>query len=358
MKQKSGVDIDLGNRASSVAYGYAKKTFRNRAGKKGQVSIKTDGSFSNLILFGKERIGIGSDGIGTKAEIAERTRIYDTLGFDLVAMVADDLAVMGFEPTNLSNVLDVDFIDVDTVNSLMKGLQKACDFAGITVTGGEIAELGNRVGGYGEGMHFNWSATALGTLPGNLTEPIDGSQIKQGDIIISLRSRGFRSNGFSALRHILSEQFGDAWHREKYDENQTWGEIALIPSLIYAPLITRAVSREIIPVGMAHITGGGIPDNLKRTLKVSGTGAVLDRLFPPHESMKKMMKMGNVPPEKAYRWWNMGNGMLVILRPDKADVFLDLASQMAYDARIAGEIVSRKEIKLIFKEYTIKESVT
>jgi len=175
MQKKSGVNIDLGNKSSKIAYNYAIETFQNRKGKKGAVASKSKGGFSNLLIFGKERIGIGSDGIGTKAEIAERTGIYDTLGYDLVAMVADDLAAMGFEPTNLSNVIDVDYLDPEIIDSLMKGLKDACNFAGITITGGEIAELGNRIGGFGGKMHFNWSSTAIGILPENLPDGIDGS---------------------------------------------------------------------------------------------------------------------------------------------------------------------------------------
>ena len=105
--------------------------------------------------FNGVKIGMTSDGIGTKIELAERTGIYNTIGFDLVAMVADDLAANGIETVNLSNILDVDFLDADIVDQLMEGLYKAAKFANITVTGGEIAELGSRIGGYGDRMHFN-----------------------------------------------------------------------------------------------------------------------------------------------------------------------------------------------------------
>ncbi len=346
MQKKVGVRIDLGNKASRIAYSHAKKTFSNRLGKKGQPASAPDGNFSNLLLFGKERIGIGSDGIGTKAEIAERLQKYNTLGFDLVAMVADDLAVMGFEPAVLSNVLDVDTIDLQVVNELMQGLEEACKFTSMAVTGGEIAELGNRVGGYGTGMHFNWSATALGHLPEILEEPVNGSHIQTGDVIITLQSRGMRSNGFSAAREILKSHFGDNWHLEKFNDNHTWGEILLTPSLIYAPLITESIQNRLIPSGMVHITGGGIVENLKRILKVTGKGAVLNNLFPPHTEMLRLMEMAGLPPEQAYQQWNMGNGFLVVLPPEKAENFIQLADNKNYRAKIGGEITDNNIIHL------------
>jgi phosphoribosylformylglycinamidine cyclo-ligase len=344
MPQKSGIDINLGNESSRIAFRYATETFGNRSGKKGTVISKADGGFSNLLQFGNERIGIGSDGIGTKAELAERTGIYHTLGFDLTAMVADDLAAAGLEPTNLSNVIDVDFLDKNIIEQLMRGLRDACNFAGITITGGEIAELGNRVGGYGDKMHFNWNATAIGVLPENLPADIDGSQVKAGDLIISLQSRGFRSNGFSAIRRIMQERFGDEWHNRKYDEKTTWGEKLLTPSLIYAPVITKLIRKNLIPNGIAHITGGGIIDNLQRVLKMTGTGAVLDKLFEPHPEMLKIKDMGNVSYIDAYRWWNMGNGMLLAVDKDKADDFADEISSSGYTCKIAGYVTKDKQI--------------
>ena len=346
MKKRVGVHIDLGNKASKIAYAHAKKTFSNRLGKKGQPASAPDGNFSNLLLFGEERIGIGSDGIGTKAEIAERLTKYNTLGFDLVAMVADDLAVMGFEPAVLSNVLDVDIIDIQVIDELMEGLEEACTFASMAVTGGEIAELGNRVGGYGTGMHFNWSATALGHLPEFLEEPVNGSRIQTGDVIIALQSRGMRSNGFSAARGILKSHYGDTWHLEKFDDNHTWGEKLLTPSLIYAPLITEAIQNRIIPSGMVHITGGGIVENLKRILKVTAKGAMLNNLFPPHTEMLRLMEMAKLPPGQAYQQWNMGNGFLVIISSGKAEDFFELARQNNYQAQIAGEITGKHSIHL------------
>ncbi len=355
MQKKSGVDINLGNRSSEIAYGYAIKTFPNRQGKQGAVGSKTNGGFSNLLLFGNQRIGIGSDGIGTKAELAERTGIYHTLGYDLVAMVADDLVAVGFEPTNLSNVIDVDFLDPEIIEHLMKGLSEACNFSGITITGGEIAELGNRISGYGEKMHFNWSSTAIGVLPDQLKEGIDGSKVKPGQLVFSLKSRGFRSNGFSSVRRIMQERFGDLWHLEKYDTTQTWGEVLLTPSLIYAPYITELVKMGVDLTGVAHITGGGIFDNFHRVLKVNKLGAQLDHLYEPLPFMKKVQEIGNISNEDAYLWWNMGNGMLFIADEQYQTDILQKAQQMQYECRVAGKVSAESTIQVNFPTFQLNK---
>ena len=270
-------------------------------------------------------------------------------------MVADDLAAAGFEPTNLSNVIDVDYLDENIIAQMMKGLRDACNFADITITGGEIAELGNRIGGYGDQMHFNWSATAIGVLPDNLKTDIDGSQIKPGNVVISLKSKGFRSNGFSAVRRILKEKLGDEWHHIKYNDKLTWGEKVLTPSLIYAPFITALINHNLIPKGIAHITGGGVFDNLRRVLKMTDTGAVLDNLYQPLPEMSKIQEMGKVSNEEAYLWWNMGNGMLLMVDEHDVDRILQEAEQMNYECQVAGRITAGNDISAVFPTFTLNK---
>ncbi len=345
-KQQSGINIDLGNRCSQIAYGWAKKTFDFRPASSGRPVAGLDGAFSNVSDYHGLKIGISSDGIGTKIELAERTGIYHTLGFDLIAMVADDLAANGMETVNLSNILDVDFLDDRVIDQLMQGLYEAAKFARITVTGGEIAELGNRIGGWGSGMHFNWGATGVAILPAG-TQVIDGRNIRSGDVLISLKSRGFRSNGFSLLRKIMQENFGDAWHRKKYDDSVSWGEKLLTPSLIYTPFVIDLIKAHKIPLhGIAHITGGGIADNLRRVLKVAGLGARLNSLFEPLEVMRRVQELGSVSEEKAYQLWNMGNGMILIAPPTHLDAILRLARENGYPAQKAGVIIDESKIEL------------
>jgi len=346
MNQKqSGIDIDLGNKCSQIAYSYAKKTFANRTSGTGNPLVSADGGFANIMDFNGVKIGMSSDGIGTKIELAERTGIYTTLGFDLIAMVADDLAANGIETVNLSNILDVDHLDADIVEQLMQGLKDAADFSGIAITGGEIAELGNRIGGFGNKMHFNWGATGIGILPQG-KEIVDGSKIKPGDRVIALKSRGFRSNGFSLLRKIMQDNFDSNWHDTSFNDDLTWGERLLTPSLIYSPLITYIIQNDVSLHGCVHITGGGIADNFSRVLKVNQVGAELNDIFEPLPMMTQVQQLGSVSEEQAYQLWNMGNGMLLTADESEVSKIIKLAEDKCYSAKDCGRIVAKSQIKI------------
>ncbi|MDZ7797343.1 MAG: AIR synthase-related protein [Candidatus Marinimicrobia bacterium] len=341
---RSGVNIDLGNQCSRIAYAWAKKSFGNRPAGEGNPERDLDGAFSNIMDFRGIKIGMASDGVGTKIEVAERTGIYDTLGYDLIAMTADDLAANGMETVNLTNILDVDHLDPEIVDALMRGLHDAAKKANIVITGGEIAELGKRICGYGNGMHFNWCAAGIAVLPEG-SVPVDGKNIQDGDSIIALKSRGFRSNGFSLLRRIMRKKFGDAWHNEIY-EDKTWGELLLTPSLIYSPLIAdlRKSGHEL--KGIAHITGGGLGDNLARALKTAGKGAELYDIFEPLPFMREIQRMGNISEEQAYRLWNMGNGMLIVASPHEAENIVSFAEGSDYTATVCGRVSGETHIVL------------
>jgi phosphoribosylformylglycinamidine cyclo-ligase len=340
---QSGLDIDLGNACSKTAYTWAKRSFENRWNKIGMPCLGVEGGFSNMMDYGELRIAMSSDGIGTKVELAERLGVYDTLGFDLVAMTCDDLVANGIEPVNLTNILDVDRLDHRVVDQLMKGLHDAAKQAGIAVVGGEIAELGDRIGGWGTGMHVNWCATAIGVLPKG-REPIDGKAIRPGHAVVSLRSRGFRSNGFSLIRKVMAAQHGPQWHKVMADERRSWGEVLLSPCLIYSPLVIGLI-REGCPLhGVVHVTGGGLADNLGRVLAGNGLGAHLDEIHEPHAFVRSLQALGDVPEDQAYKLWNMGNGMLLILPPDQVEEACSFAARKGYMAKPCGRITDTRHI--------------
>ncbi len=333
----TGVDLGLGDRCSRRAFRWAERSFEARRGKLGLPLFGGAGSFSNWMDYGPLQVAMTCDGIGTKAEIAERTGIYHTLGYDLVAMVADDLVANGIEPVNLVNVLDVDKPDEEIVEQLMQGLHAAATECGIAVVGGEIAELGGRVGGWGPRMHFNWCATAIG-VPRNGCAPIDGGQIEAGDAVIALRGAGFRSNGFSLVRAILEDAYGPDWHDVPSVDGRSWGEAALTPSFLFTPSVLALIDAGIPLRGVGHITGGGIPSKFGRVLKKSGLGARLDRLFPPEDNVRKLMELGRVEFATACRQWNLNNPMLLVVPPEAADQTLAVLSARGVAAQIAGEI--------------------
>ncbi|TGE14750.1 AIR synthase-related protein [Hymenobacter elongatus] len=371
-QKPAGYDIDLGNECSRNAYAWSKKTFANRAGKPGEAAQDLEGGFANEIRFGNARLGISSDGIGTKIEVAERVGRFDTLGYDLVAMTADDLIVGGFVPTNLSNIIDVNTLDYGVIDALMRGLHDACNFAEMAITGGEIAELGNRIGGWpGAKMNFNWCSTAIGSLHPSLERPLSGAAVKAGMAVVALRSPSFRSNGFSLARRTLQNLFGDNWHLAPYQEeliikneelriggdgaknqepktnNQltTWGEVLLAPSLIYSPGVARVLDAGLPLHAAAHITGGGLADNFKRVLK-NGLGAELTNLFEPLPAMQQLTELAGITPADAYLYWNMGNGMLLVTEETQAAAVAAHLQASGYEARVAGHITAEPGIVL------------
>lgn len=344
-RRDSGLDIDLGNLCSRVAYGWAQKTFANRKGRLGAPLPGLDGSFSNVMDFGGLGIAMTSDGIGTKVEIAERVGRFDSLGHDLMAMTVDDLAANGIEPVCLTNILDVDSLDQRIVDELMRGLHDAAAVAGVAVVGGEIAELGNRIAGWGPQMHFNWCATAIGVLPQG-QEAITGKALAPGHLVFSLKSRGFRSNGYSLVRKVVEQAFGPDWHLQGFDASRTWGDVLLTPCIIYSPLINRLRAQGVPLSAVAHITGGGVEDNLSRMLKAAGVGACLDNLHSPLPFMTQVQELGKVPEDQAYRLWNMGNGMLLTSPAEFREGILTTARTMDYEIRVAGTVRAQPEMEI------------
>lgn len=338
MTQLTQNDIQQGNKLAAGAYRHATKTFQFTGDRGAVVPIKN--GFSNMISIGGQLMGMSSDGIGTKVEIAERMGRYHTMGFDLVAMIADDLVANGFDPLFLSNILDINGADPEIVAQLMSGLEAAATVAQMAITGGEIADLGDRISGYQEQFHFNWCGTGMGPLFSQLKEPITGLEIKSGDIIVALKEDGPRCNGLTRMRHILTEAYGDLWHLETF-EGISWGERLLVPATIYAPMIRQLITEKIVPKGIVHITGGGIRENLKRIL--GEYQADLNHLFEIPPFFKQLIKLGDLTEDEGYDLWHMGQGMLLILAPEDISrwhsIMLTIGNKTA---KIVGKVIQKK----------------
>ncbi len=330
--EESGVNIDLGDKCSAIAYSAAKATFVGRAGMMGE-PVVDDGGFSGLLNMGDYYLVQNDDGVGTKILIAEMIDKYDTLGYDLVAMVADDAICVGAETISVSNTLDVDKLDEAKVAAMMEGLKKAALEQKIVVPGGEIAELGKMVNGY------TWNATAMGIVEKH--KLITGKNIVPGDKVIGLISEGFRSNGLSLVRYILRENLGEDWAHQKYDDTHTWGEMTLTPCQIYSSAVLEMHGRykeeaKVELKGVVNITGGGIPGNLPRVLKKTGLGAHLNNLPDPAPMMTKLVEMGKVAREEAYRTWNMGVGMILIC--NEVEKVAEICARHGIKSQVIGEI--------------------
>lgn len=340
--KKAGVDIDKGDLASALAYQAAQATFKSRQNKIGRAVIQ-EGGFTGLIDMGPYYLVQNCDGVGTKVEIAEQMKKFDTLGYDLVAMVADDAICVGAETFALINTIDTNKVDPKVVKPLMQGLKKVCLEQKIIIPGGEIAELGDAVKG------IIWNSTALGIL--EKKKFISGRGIKPGDQIIGLQSRGFRSNGFTLIRYILKKKFGPNWVKRKLNPRQTWGQATLTPSLVYQRGVLDMIGEYKKPAkvkikGIVHVTGGGIPGNIKRILKSSRLGAELNNLPKPHLAMLKLQEIGKVPDREAYRTWNMGVGMILIASKNQTAKIQKIAQKNKLKSKIIGQVTKNPAITL------------
>jgi phosphoribosylformylglycinamidine cyclo-ligase len=334
----AGVDLDLSERCSRILYKAALETFANRKGRFGEPS-RAYGSFSGPVYISELKDAFllkNSDGVGTKVEVAEKLGKHDTIAFDLLAMVCDDAAAMGAEPFAVTNTLNVRELKLEIIDQLARGLVDATKRARVAVIGGELAVLGEHI----QGLYI-WDADALAVL--ERSKAFRKESIEPGDCIVGLKERGFRSNGFSLIRKILTQHYGPNWVHEPYDSKRAWGEITLTPSAIYTPVLVDAVGAYGEPSkvkikGAAHITGGGIPANLPRCLP-QGLGARV--CVEPLEPMLKLQELGSVEDREAYRVWNMGVGMLLITNDE---TIFELAREHGVEAQEVGEVIDEPKI--------------
>lgn len=329
----------MGDKCSALAYDAAKKTFAGRKGMFGE-PVQMDGGFTGALDFGDFYLVQNCDGVGSKIVIAEAVGKFDTLGYDLLAMVCDDAVCVGAETIAITNTIDTNKVTEKVIGPLMDGLRKACIEQKIVVPGGEIAEMPALVSGN------TWNSSAVGIV--EKKKFITGKDVAVGDKIIGLRSRGFRSNGFSLVRHVLQQKFGEKWYRKAFDKKHSWGEVVLTPSLIYSAalleLLGRYKEKRMCEIkGLAHVTGGGIPGNIVRVL--GEHGAYLDNLWSPHEPMLKLQEMGKVSDKEAYEVWNMGTGMIVI--SDEFDKIEKVLDTHGIQARIIGEVTKESGVRLV-----------
>ncbi|MFH1503044.1 MAG: AIR synthase-related protein [Candidatus Diapherotrites archaeon] len=354
----SGVNIDLGDDVSKILYNAAKRTWDNRKGKLGEVIVPFD-DFTGVRAIDVSHLptgtlmNIGFDGVGTKMELAERVKNHRTIAYDLFAMVTDDAVVRGAEPVLIGSILDVNSLGtsekpfIEEIRQLAEGYIGAAKAANVAIVNGEVAELGNRVGGFGS-FNYNWGAAVVWFA--NRDRLFTGKEIKEGDYLVGLREEGFRSNGLSLVRKIMKNNHGDNWHQVPWKRgNTSLADLALTPSKIYTAAVVDMFGGyngepKTKVHGVAHITGGGVPGKLGRILKPSQLGAIIDAPFEPSEFMKYTQALGNVSDIEAYKTWNMGQGM-VIITPDPEGV-IKIASEYGIKSKKIGYVTRDSQIRI------------
>ena len=320
----AGVDIDAGNRLVDRIKPLAART--QRPGVLGGL-----GGFGALFELPLDRyrqpvLVAGTDGVGTKLRLAMGLGRHDTIGIDLVAMCVNDIVVCGAEPLFFLDYYATGHLEVEMAAQVVQGIATGCQQAGAALVGGETAEMP----GMYQGQDYDLAGFCVGVV--EKARIIDGSRVGPGDILLALGSSGPHSNGYSLIRRILKASGADL--QAPFGES-TLGETLLAPTRIYVkPLL--ALMERVEVKALAHITGGGLPENLPRVLPF-GTRAVLEPWQRP-AIFDWLQQQGGVAQEEMLRTFNCGIGMVVCVAQQDAAAALELLQAQGQQAWMLGTI--------------------
>jgi phosphoribosylformylglycinamidine cyclo-ligase len=326
----AGVDIDAGDALVDRIKPLAKKTMREGV-------LAGIGGFGALFEVPKRYrepvLVAGTDGVGTKLRLALEWNRHDMIGQDLVAMSVNDILVQGAEPLFFLDYFACGKLTVDTAATVVGGIAKGCELAGCALIGGETAEM---PGMYPPG-EYDLAGFAVGAV--EKSKIITGARIAPGDTILAIGSSGAHSNGYSLVRKII-ERAG----AKPSDDlgGRPLGDVVMAPTEIYVKPLLKLIA-EIDVKGMAHITGGGLVDNVPRVLP-KNTQAILHRdSWQMPELFRWLQMKGGVADAEMVRVFNCGIGMVVIVSPDQADAAIKLLTAQGLNVWIVGGVVERPQ---------------
>ncbi|MFM9907065.1 MAG: phosphoribosylformylglycinamidine cyclo-ligase [Nitrospiraceae bacterium] len=327
----AGVDMDAGDEFVDRISPLVRSTFRPE--------VLTDiGGFGGLFRLQAHRYAepvlvSGTDGVGTKLKIAFLTDRHDTVGIDLVAMCVNDIVVSGAEPLFFLDYFATGKLAVPKAEAVLKGIAEGCRQAGCALIGGETAEMPSF---YAEG-EYDLAGFAVGVV--DRPKIIDGRSIVPGDVLIGLASTGLHSNGYSLARRVLLDQAQLSMTSRLPELDRPLGEVLLTPTRIYTKQVLTLIQNCPIK-GIAHITGGGITENLPRVFP-AGIGAQVQRSawsVPP--IFQAIARLGQVERAEMYRVFNMGIGMILVVPASDALTVIARARALSDQAYQIGTIVA------------------
>ena len=325
----AGVDIDAGDALVERIKPFAKRTLRPEV-------LGGIGGFGALVEVSKKYrnpvMVSGTDGVGTKLKLAFRMKRHDTIGIDLVAMSVNDILVCGAEPVFFLDYFACGKLDVDVAAAVVKGIAAGCELAGCALIGGETAEMP----GMYDPNEYDLAGFAVGLV--EKSKILDGSKIAPGDAVIGLASTGPHSNGYSLVRKVLAVSGAELY--EGFDEERTLGQALLEPTRIYVKPVLAVM--EKLPVkGLAHITGGGLTENVPRILP-EGTCARLDSgRWPRPAIFRWLQRQGAIEEAEMLRTFNCGIGMVAVVARSEAKAALDAFAATGVEAFEVGVIAER-----------------
>lgn len=329
--KSAGVDVEAGRDfvrriKSRVESTYRPEVLGNLGGFSGMFSLPT--GYQEPVLVS------GTDGVGTKLRLAHQMQKHDTVGIDLVAMCVNDVLTCGAEPLFFLDYLATGHLEPQALAQVVDGVATGCQQSGCALLGGETAEMP----GFYQPQEYDLAGFCVGMV--DRPKILDGTKIAVGDVAIGLASSGVHSNGFSLVRKIVEEKAYN-WnsHIELLD-GKTLGEVLLTPTQIYVKPIHAALKSGLDIHGMAHITGGGLPENLPRCLQDGQSVQIDPNTWEVLPIFKWLQAEGHVPIGDMYNTFNMGVGYVVIVAADQADSAIEFFQTQNITANKIGEIMA------------------
>jgi phosphoribosylformylglycinamidine cyclo-ligase len=325
----SGVDIHEGYKSVNLIKEHAKRTHSKNV-------LNDIGSFASMYEIANFKNPVlvsGTDGVGTKLEIAMKLNKYDTVGIDCVAMCVNDILCHGAKPLFFLDYIACGKLESEKASDIVKGISDGCIQSNCSLIGGETAEM---PGFYDIGK-YDIAGFAVGIV--EKENVIDGSEIKENDVLIGIQSSGVHSNGFSLIRALIKDL------NEKF-EDKTIGETLLTPTKIYINLIQSLMKNYKIK-GMSHITGGGFYENIPRMFKTDFTAEIYKNSYEIPKIFKHIMSLG-VPEDEMYNTFNMGIGFIICVNEKDSENILKEIEELGEKAYKIG-IVKAGERKVCLK---------
>ena len=331
---RAGVDIAAGDRAVELMKEHVAGTRRPEVlgGLGGFAGFFDAAAFKD---YRHPVLATSTDGVGTKVDIARRMKVYDTIGFDLMGMLVDDLVVVGAEPLFVTDYISCGHVDPEVIASIVKGIAQACQKAGCALLGGETAEHPGLLAP----DEFDIAGATTGVVERD--EILGLERIAEGDALIAVASSGLHSNGYSLVRHVLLEQAGWTLDRHVDELGRTVGEELLEPTIVYAAdLLALAHHSEVH--AMCHVTGGGLANNLARVMPSHLTATIERSTWSPAPIFRLVQEVGAVSQSDIEETLNMGVGMVIALPDDQVSEALEFLAGRGLTAWQCGTVASRE----------------
>jgi len=335
----AGVDIDAANRATAKIKELARQTFNERTlSEIGSFGGMFDGAFPRL---GHPVLVASADGVGTKLRIAFATRVHNTIGRDLVNHCVNDILVQGARPLFFLDYIATGKLSPEVVASVVEGIADGCRENGCVLLGGETAEM---PGFYADG-EYDVAGFIVGVA--DREKVIDGKSIEAGDVVLALPSVGLHTNGYSLARKLFLEVAGYTVDTELDALGTTVGKALLQPHRSYLQALDGLLDAGVVK-GLAHITGGGLTDNIPRILPEGTSVEIRKGSWPILPIFTLMQEIGQVPETEMYRTFNMGAGMVIICAQHNAEFIqshINTVRELCYT--IGSVIPGRQEVKFL-----------